>query len=140
MGGAGRFLVELSEALAERHRVRVLALADPGAPPPPSEHAHWRTVTAPPPALGFWQTRARRRAAIGNGLAHALEGELPDVLIGQHDSGPAVVTAARAVGRPAVLVLPSYEALCLEAFLASTAKVWKGPAPRAFVPGTRRAA
>ena len=117
MGGAGRFLVELSEALARRHHVRVLALADPGAAVPAPAHARWQTVTAPPPAGGRWQTRARRRAALKQGLERALEEELSDVLVGQHDTGPAVVAAARGAGRPAVLLLPSYEALCLEAFI-----------------------
>ena len=107
--------MELSEALAKRHQVRVLALADRGGPPPPAG-GEWSIVTAPAPAGGPWQTRGRRRAALEQALDALLAVAPPHVMVGHHDTGPAVVAAATRAGRPAVLALPSYEALCAYAF------------------------
>lgn len=143
-GGAERYWLELTGALAARHRVRVLGFGQPGDPedgvPPGVE---WTRLD--PAARGSrWSAREARREALREALV-ALSGERrPDVIAGQLHAGPAAVTAARAVGAASVLFVPGYEAICHWAFGAGSdcrpATRCRGcPRPLALDPGERAA-
>ena len=124
VGGAEMWALELLEALTPRHDVRA-AWLDGGEP------AAWRVDAlprgvegsasgAPPPAEGYWRTKARRREALGAAVAGEIERRRPDIVVAQLHGAPTALAAAKVAGVPGVLVLPSYESLCKHAFDAGS--------------------
>lgn len=111
IGGAERLVLELLERLAERNVVRAAWLNIGEVP-------EWLEAVpaTSPTANGYWQTKARRREALGRALERALARRRADVVVTQLHAAPAAVEAAKAVGAPSVLLLPSYESLCKHAF------------------------
>jgi glycosyltransferase involved in cell wall biosynthesis len=113
--------LEALEELSKRHATRALWI-DGGEPAP------WRTTRLPAGvdggpvrvagrADGYWQTKALRARAIGEAVREEVARARPDVLLTQLHAAPAAIEAA---GVPAVVLLPSYEALCKHAFHADS--------------------
>lgn len=120
-GGAERFLLEALAALPGRWRARavwVSAPAGPGMRLPARVEA--LPVEAPAATGAYWRDRRLRREAVARGVERALAVRRADVVVTQLHAGPGAIEAARAAGVPAVLVVPSYEALCKHAFAAAS--------------------
>jgi glycosyltransferase involved in cell wall biosynthesis len=120
VGGAELQALELLAELAKRHRVRAAWIAG-------SMGGGWRhdelppgvegtPAPAPPGEVPYWENKARRRRVLADVVALQISAARPDVVVTQLHGAPAALGA----GVPGVLLMPSYEALCKNAFDAGS--------------------
>jgi len=120
IGGAEQVSLEWLGALAGRHAVRAVWVADGGSIPAAPDGVELLPVMAPATDGAYWTAKRLRRDAVGRGVEAAL-GERPaDVVVTALHAAPAAVAAARRRKSAAVLALHSYESLCKYAFDAGS--------------------
>lgn len=120
VGGAEVMALELLGELAQRHRVRAVWIAG-------AEGGGWRhdelpagvqgaPAPAPPRGSGYWEHKARRRRVLAGAVAGQVAAARLDVVLTQLHGAP----AALGMDVPGVMLMPSYEALCKNAFEAGS--------------------
>ena len=119
VGGAERVALERAQALVERgHRVRLVCVEAPRAEDAAPVPAGVEVLTVPAPSASgaYWAGKRALRDAVGAGVRAAIDRRRPDVVVGSLHAAPAAIDAATEHDIPAVLSMPSYEALCRNAF------------------------